>query len=200
MLNKNYNASLVSKRFWFYEFKQYIELLNEGKTELEIKTLSEENNIFGAASSSRANETYNAARRRTNALGIEMQELFIKLNIDNQKIVALISVLILNDLLLEFLLEVYQIKIQKEEYQLTGTDYKSFFSEKQRTNNIVAGWQPYTYNRLSSSYKKYLLEAGLIRNNGKIDIITPKVLDTRVIAWLKSNQRLDIAKAIMGGV
>lgn len=200
MLNKNYNASLVSQRFWFYEFKQYIELLNQGKTELEIRTLSEENNIFGAASSSRANETYNAARRRINALGIEMQELFTNLNIDNQKIVALISVLMLNDLLLEFLLEVYQIKIQKEEYQLTGTDYKSFFSEKQRTNAIVAGWQPYTYNRLSSSYKKYLLEAGLIRNNGKIDIITPKVLDTRVIAWLKSNQRLDIAKAIMGGV
>lgn len=200
MLNKNYSAGLVAQRFWFYELKQYIELLNEGKTDIEIRTLSEERNIFGATSSSRANETYNAARRRANILGIEMQELFPQLNIDNQKIVALISVLLLNDLLLEFLLEVYQIKIQKEEYQLTGTDYKSFFSEKQRTNTIVAGWQPYTYNRLSSSYKKYLLEAGLIRDNGKIDIITPKVLDTRVIAWLKSRQRLDIVKAITGGV
>lgn len=199
MLKKIYSAGLVSKRFWFYEVKQFIELLNEGKTNAEIKALSEEVNIFGAISQSRANEVYGTAQRRISALGVEMQELFPKLNIDNQKIVVLISVLLLNDLFLEFLLEVYQVKVQRDINELSSVDYKAFFSEKQRSNAVVSGWKPYTYNRLGSSYKKYLSESGLIRDNGKTDIITPKVLDLRVIDWLKNRQRFDILKAIMGG-
>ncbi|GEQ33686.1 DUF1819 family protein [Marinilactibacillus psychrotolerans] len=202
MSNKVYSAGLVSQRFWFYEIKQYIEMLNDGKTDKEIKQLSDEINVFGAVSANRAKEIFNAARRRANVLGKEMQELFQKLNIDNQKIVTLISVLMLNDLLLEFMLEVYQVKLQNGIMQLSTTDYKAFFSEKQRTNDVVAEWKPYTYNRLGSAYKNYLLEAGLIRENGNVDIITPKLIDSRVIAWLKSINRLEITEVaitITGG-
>ncbi|WP_416037915.1 DUF1819 family protein [Lactococcus formosensis] len=199
MPKKSYSAGLVSQGFWFYEMKQYIELLDDGRSEQEIKQLSEENNIFAAASASRANETFNASRRRVKVLGSEMQLLFPKLNIDNQKLVALIAILMLNDLFLEFMAEVFQLKIIKGDLQLTPTDYKSFFAEKQRTNNTVAAWKPYTYNRLSSAYKNYLLESGLIRENGTGDIITPKVLDDRLRAWLKLMNRLDIEKAVTGG-
>ncbi|MGX7011586.1 DUF1819 family protein [Lactococcus cremoris] len=199
MSKKNYSAGIVSQGFWFYEMKQYLELVNVGKSDQEIKQLSEENNIFAAVSASRANEIFNASRRRVKVLGSEMQTLFPKLNIDNQKLVALIAVLLLNDLFLEFMIEVFQLKIVKGELQLSPTDYKSFFAEKQRTNGTVAGWKPYTYSRLSSAYKNYLLESGLIRENGSWDTITPKVLDVRLREWLKSINRLDIEKAITGG-
>lgn len=198
MSKKNYSAGIVSQGFWFYEMKQYLELVNVGKSDQEIKQLSEENNIFAAVSASRANEIFNASRRRVKVLGSEMQTLFPKLNIDNQKLVALIAVLLLNDLFLEFMIEVFQLKIVKGELQLSPTDYKSFFAEKQRTNGTVAGWKPYTYSRLSSAYKNYLLESGLIRENGSWDTITPKVLDVRLREWLKSINRLDIEKAITG--
>ena len=199
MPNKKYSAGLVSQGFWFYEIKQYIELLNEGKTEDEIKKLSEDSNIFGAVSVNRAKETFNGARRRVNTLDDEMYVLFPKLNIDNQKIVALISILFLNDLFLEFMLEVFQEQLHRGVLQLLTTDFRSFFSEKQRTNETVAKWESYTYNRLASVYKNYLLESGLIRENGSVDIITPKMLDNRVLQWLRSRNRLDIAKAITGG-
>ena len=200
MANKKYSAGLVSQGFWFYEIKQYIELLNEGKLESDIKKLSEENNIFGAVSPSRASEIFNGARRRVKALDSDMYELFPKLNIDNQKLVALISVLLLNDLFLEFLLEVFDENIQKGTFELKTTDFRSFFSEKQRTNETVANWKPYTYNRLASVYKSYLFEAGLIREQDGLAIITPKVLDQRITLWLKTKKRLDIFKAITGGL
>lgn len=200
MSKKIYSAGLVSKRFWFYEFKQYMELLNEGKTHREIRQLSAEVNVFGSVSESRATETYNAVRRRANVLGNEMQELFPKLNIDNQKIVALIAVFLLNDLILEFMLEVYQRQVQKGVLQLTATDYKAFFSEKQRTNDVVSNWKPYTYTRLSNSYKNYLLESGLIREDKGYDVITPKILDQRVLDWLNSANRQDVVRALTGGV
>ncbi|WP_413476364.1 DUF1819 family protein [Latilactobacillus fuchuensis] len=200
MGDKNYSASLVSKRFWFYESKQYIEMLDNGKTSKEIQKLSEDQNIFGAASSGRAKEIYNTVKRRVNTLGNEVQIMFPKLNIDNQKVIILISVLLLNDLLLEFMLEVYQVQLQKGQMHLTVTDYKAFFSEKQRTNETVAGWKPYTYNRLGSAYKKYLLEAGLIREDGETDLMTLKVIDPNVLRWLRLIGRPDIIKAITGGL
>lgn len=200
MTKKIYSAGLVSQQFWFYEIKQYIKMLNEGKTDKEIKQLSEEINIFKAVSTSRAKETYNGAKRRANVLGVEMQKLFSELNTDNQKIVVLISVFLLNDLFLEFMLEVYQIQLQKGVLQLTTTDYKAFFSEKQRTNEVVASWKSYTYNRLGSAYKNYLSESGLIREGTGVDVITPKALDIRVVSWLKKMNRLDIVQAITGGM
>ena len=107
MSNKKYSAGLVSQGFWFYELKQYIELLQEGKTEAEIQKLSEEINIFSAVSVSRGKETFNAVRRRVNVFDSNMYHLFPKLNIENQKIIALIAVLLLNDLFLEFLCSEY---------------------------------------------------------------------------------------------
>lgn len=200
MSKKIYSAGLVSQRFWFYEMKQYIELLNEGKNDEEIKVLSEEVNIFGAVSQGRAKEIYRGTKRRVDSLGKELQELFPQLNIDNQKIVSLISVFLVNDLFLEFMLEVFQVQIQKEQLFLTSKDYKSFFSEKQRTNDVVASWKPYTYHRLGSAYRTYLLESGLLREEKEKDIITPKMLDQRVTMYLKSINRLDIVKSVTGGL
>lgn len=198
MKKKIYSAGIVSQRFWFFELKQYIEMLNEGKTEKEIKELSENVNIFGAISNSRAKETFNGTRRRANALGKEMQALFPILSIDNQKLVALIAVLLLNDLFVEFLLEVYQVQQHKGVLKLSATEYNAFFSEKQRTNDVVAKWKPYTYHRLSSAYRTYLLESGLIRDDRGTDIITPKVIDSRILKLLEKMNRTDIIKAIGG--
>lgn len=199
MVKKIYSAGLVSRRFWFYEFKQYINMLNEGKTDMEIKHLNEEANIFGAVSQNRARDIYNTCKRRTEILGNDMQKLFPELDIDNQKITLLIAVLLLDDLFLEFVGGVYQSQVQKGILTLTNTDYKAFFSEKQRTNDIVSTWKPYTYSRLGSSYRTYLLETGLIRDNKVHDIITPKIIDIKVISWLRDINRWDIAKALIGG-
>lgn len=200
MAKKNYSAGLVSQGFWFHETKQYIELLNDGKSEKEIKLLSEEINIFGAVSPSRAKETFNGVRRRVNVLDRELQELFTKLNIDNQKILSLISILFLNDLFLEFMIEVFYVQLKKGTHEVTTREYKTFFSEKQRTNEIVANWKPYTYSRLSSAYRNYLLESGLLREDSGKDIITPKILDERVVRHLNAINRQDIVKSITGGI
>lgn len=200
MRKKIYSAGLVSQRFWFYEFREYVELLNKGKTDNEIKILSETENVFGAVSSSRARETYVGVKRRVAVLGEKMQSLFPELNIENQKIVVLISILLINDLFFEFMQEVIQPKISKGDLQLSLTDFRSFFSEKQRSNEVVSKWKPYTYNRLGSSYKKFLIESGLARESSLELMITPKMLDPRLLQWLTTINRQDIAKTLTGGV
>lgn len=199
MSNKKYSAGLVSQSFWFYEIKQYIEMINEGKAEDEIKTLSEDNNIFNAVSSSRAKETFNGVRRRVNILDQEMYKIFSEVDVDNQRIIVFIAILLMNDLFLEFQLEVYQDLIKKEISHISTADFRAFFSEKQKTNDIVSSWKQYTYKRLAGSFRKYLVEAGLLRPEGNTTLLTPKLIDPRIVRWLRKKGRLDIVNAI-GGV
>lgn len=200
MVEKKYSAGLVSRRFWFYEFKQYLHLINEGKTDSDIKYLAENENLFGTISTSRAKEVYSTVKRRKNKLDEEIWTLFFSLDIENQKLVSFIAVLLLDQLFMEFMLEVYLEKVHKQYFPINDTDFRSFFVEKQRTNKEVSEWKQTTCDRLSGVYKNYLTEAGLIRDIKGSRIITPKILDRRVVLWLRKNNRLDIAKAISGEV
>ncbi|WP_369677146.1 BrxA family protein, partial [Enterococcus faecium] len=84
-MNKKYSAGLVSKRFWFSEFKLYIQLRLEGYTDIEIKEKNEHENIFFAVSSNRQKEIYQNVKRRVSQLDEAGLQLFNQLNIDNQK-------------------------------------------------------------------------------------------------------------------
>lgn len=85
ILAKKYSAGLVSRGFWFQEFKLTNGLLNEKKSFNEIKALSDEENIFLAVSNSRGKETFNEVKRRSTSLDEELIQLFPKLNIAKQK-------------------------------------------------------------------------------------------------------------------
>ena len=41
MGKREYSAGIVSKGFWFLEFKKFLGLLREGKSEIEIRKLQE---------------------------------------------------------------------------------------------------------------------------------------------------------------
>lgn len=198
-LAKKYSAGLVSRGFWFQEFKLANGLLNENKSFIEIKALSDEENIFLAVSNSRGKETFNEVKRRSMSLDEELIQLFPKLNIANQKIVNLIAVMLLNELFKEFMIEVFQEKIHQQQMTLDLKDYRGFFSLKQRTNETVASWQDYTLNRLGSAYRTYLLEAGLLRANKGGDELIPQVLDSRLVQWLVKTDRQELLRVFTGG-
>lgn len=199
ILAKKYSAGLVSRGFWFQEFKLTNGLLNEKKSFNEIKALSDEENIFLAVSNSRGKETFNEVKRRSTSLDEELIQLFPKLNIANQKIVNLIAVMLLNELFKEFMIEVFQEKVHQQQMNLDLKDYRAFFSLKQRTNETVASWQEYTLNRLGSAYRTYLLEAGLLRANKAGDELIHQVLDSRLVDWLVKTDRQELLRVFTGG-
>ena len=49
MIEEKYSAGLISQSFWFIEMKKIIKLIDEGKSEEEIKNLCISENLFGAA-------------------------------------------------------------------------------------------------------------------------------------------------------
>ena len=46
MGKREYSAGIVSKGFWFLEFKKYLELLKIGNNENEIRKIFEENETY----------------------------------------------------------------------------------------------------------------------------------------------------------
>ena len=49
MVEETYSAGLISQSFWFVEMKKVIKLIDDGKSEEEIKKMCIEENLFGAA-------------------------------------------------------------------------------------------------------------------------------------------------------
>ena len=61
---ERFSAGLVSKPFWFYEYKTYAEQLNKGYTAEEIKAQALQMNLFPAAKEYRDKEILSCLSRR----------------------------------------------------------------------------------------------------------------------------------------
>ena len=64
MVEETYSAGLISQSFWFVEMKKVIKLIDEGKSEEEIKKMCIDENLFGAAKEYRAKRIYRYLHRR----------------------------------------------------------------------------------------------------------------------------------------
>lgn len=199
-MTKKYSAGLVSKCFWFSEFKMYIQLRLAGYTDIEIKEKNDQENIFLAVSSNRQKEIYQNMKRRVNQLDKAGLKLFGQLDIDNQKLFNLISILLIDDLFSDFMTEVYAENLRRGNLQLTPIDYRSFFTEKQRSSEDLLKWKDYTIKRLISAYQTNLIETGLIRGEKESGRMTPILLDKRLVQWLINKNRKDIVLALGGSL
>ena len=63
MERKEYSAGAVKMSFWFIEFRKVVQLLHDGKSMDEIKTLAQSENIFAAPTALRSNQIYSTVAR-----------------------------------------------------------------------------------------------------------------------------------------
>jgi hypothetical protein len=193
-----YSAGMVSKPFWFAEFKKVIKLLKEGCSFDDIKKMNLEENLFGVAKEYRGKEIYNCVSSRAKVFTDEMINLFCTSDIATQKVMALISVLKTDKLFYEFLYEVYREKVIIGIMELEDSDISIFFKNKQAQDETVASWKDYTLKKLRNSYINYLRDAGLIFENESKKEITPPILDVALERYLQSQNEQYIVKALTG--
>ena len=80
---------------WYKEMRLTIDLIvKENRTLRKSKGLSEKENIFNAASASRANEIRVVTARRIQAVNASYLVFFTKQNVEIQKILCLVMVLL----------------------------------------------------------------------------------------------------------
>lgn len=188
-----YSATLIGHSFWFQEFSRYIDLLERNLTPEDIQDMAIEDNYFQASTVSRANKMIHALRRRAASLDVDYWDLFPLLDVANQKLVNLLTVMFTDRLFNEFMYEVYRNELLLGDAQLHQFEIEAFFNQKQLENPQISHWTPQTVHRLESAYRSFLREADLLVNQGSYDTVNRALIDTRLITLLRSkgvNQEL----------
>jgi len=179
-----YSASMVSHSFWFTEFSQYLDLREQGNSDADIRFLATEENYFQQQSTARALRMVQTLKRRVNVLDVDYFDLFPSLDLANQKLINLSTSLQLDPLFDDFLYEVYRSELILGDAKLYSYEIEAFFNQKQLENPKVAAWTEQTVCRLASTYKSFLREAGLLKEQTDYDQVKRPLLDMRLEALL----------------
>ena len=195
MIEEKYSAGLISQSFWFIEMKKIIKLIDEGKSEEEIKNLCISENLFGAAKEYRAKRIYGYIWNRAKKLDKTLIDLFVNSDLATQKIINLVAILRTDRLFFEFMFEVYREKNILGIPVVEESDVNIFFNNKEVQNDDIAEWTDGTKRRV---YFNYLTDANLLSIVEKQKTITPPILDIALERYLEACGDGAIVKAITG--
>lgn len=200
MRKKEYSAGIVSKGFWFLEFKKFLELLIEGKSESEIKELQEEKNIFSAPSKDYGKRIISEINKRIKILPEGIKELFFKSDTGTQKVINLLSIMGTDKLFFEYVYNSYRNELLLGTKEYNPGIVMKFLKEKAEQNEEVAKFSEKTLKRMQGTYGNYLKEAGLLEEKNK-EILYGKVyLDYELEKLLRENNMEIYIKTLKGEV
>ena len=198
MGRKEYSAGAVKMSFWFIEFRKVAQLLHDGKNMDEIKALAQNENIFAAPTALRSNQIYSTVAGRIRSLDQSFIPFFLSGDLATQKLYALIAAMAYDTLFFDFVYEVIREKLIVGNNELTDSDVRVFFKDKQQQNEKVAGWTDATLVRLGRCYKTMLYEAGIIDKAKTARKILRPILDPDLVRWLEQNNMDAYVKALAG--
>lgn len=200
MGKREYNAGIVSKGFWFLEFKKFLEFLKNGKNEIEMRKLQDEENIFSASSKDYGKRIISEVNKRIKILPEGIKELFFKSDTGTQKVINLLSIMGTDKLFFEYVYNSYRNELLLGTKEYNPGIVMKFLKEKAEQNEEVAKFSEKTLKRMQGTYGNYLKEAGLLEEKNK-EILYGKVyLDYELEKLLRENNMEIYIKTLKGEV
>ena len=198
MSRKEYSAGAVKHSFWFMEFRKVVSLRAEGKSWDEIQMINENENIFGAPTSLRSNQIWSTVSGRVRSLDDSFYPVFQSCDVAAQKLYALVAAMAYDTLFAEFIYETVREKMIIGIYELSDSDIRIFFKNKQEQDDKVARWTEATLKRLGACYKTMLFEAGMTDKTRAARKILKPVMDPEMERWLMDHGMEYYVKALTG--
>ena len=200
MGKREYSAGIVSKGFWFLEFKKFLEFLKDGKNENEIRKMQEEENIFSAPSKDYGKRIFSEINKRIKVLSGDIKELFFESDTGTQKIINLLSIMVTDKLFFEYVYNSYRNELLLGTKEYNPDVVMKFLKEKAEQNEEIAKFSEKTLKRMQGTYGNYLKEAGLLEEKNK-EILYGKVyLDYELEKLLMENNMEVYIKTLKGEV
>lgn len=197
-MQKEYSANLTGEPYLYFELKQVAKLKLMGLSNKEIRQKIAEENLFQYDTNKSISKILSATLNRVEVLDEALLDMLVNGSLQTSKLVALIAVMKINRLFLEFVVEVYKEKVRILEPALEAKDFRIFFNNKTEQNSKVASWQDYTLQKLAQVYCKILFESGLLSDVRK-KVLTPPTIDEDLREHLRKNGDAGIIAAITGG-
>lgn len=193
----NYSAGMVSQVFAFVEAKKLADLLGKGFSKDEAWEKVESENLFQLRNETRLRRTFNYVYTRLLALPDELLKLIPVLDIDNAKVLVLISIMKTDLLFFEFVYEIYRGKMMIGEKTIENRDMNDFFDEKKSQSDIVSSWSEAGVQKLKNCYLRNLADAGLLEST-KTRVIKPALVNYRLEEMLKNYDMEIYLNAVKG--
>ena len=197
-MKRKYNGGISSYQLWTTELSQFINLYLNGMSISDIKQQGREENLFRQSTTLQAKRCSGNLAARVKALPQPIIELFPSLDTSNQKLVALLSIMLISRILDEFVYEVYRPKIIVRDTSFHDYEVESFLNVERINNPEVGEWSVNTIQRVKGALKYLAKSAGLFEQDGKNLVTRFPLLDPRLVATMKSTQ-LDYELAALGG-
>lgn len=198
---RTYNGGIASYAIWLPEFTKFISQYQSGKTIDEIKRLSDEENIFQMSSKLRAKRCSRNLAVRVKALPQSIINLYPSLNVANQKLVALLSMMLTSKILDEFIYDVYRPKVSLQETNFNNYEIEEFINNKRIESSEIAEWSLNTIKRLKGALKTFMRDAGLLEKDNetnKDNLVFP-LIDSQLVLLMKK-EKLNYELAALGGM
>ena len=200
MGKREYSAGIVSKGFWFLEFKKYLEFLKNGNNANDIRKMQDEKNIFSVPSKDYGKRIISEINKRIKILPEGIKELFFKSDTGTQKVIKLLSIMGTDKLYFEYVYNSYRNELLLGTKKYNPGIVMKFLKEKAEQNEEVAKFSEKTLKRMQGTYGNYLKEAGLLEEKNK-EILYGKVyLDYELEKLLMENNMEVYIKTLKGEV
>ena len=184
---------------WYKETRQTILLrVRDKKTLEDIKTLSENENLYNAASSSRANEIRTVIARRVTAVDSSFLQFFEAQNSEAQKLLCIVMIMLTDRTFFEFMDYIYGEKLIRRDFVLYDSDILGYLHSLQEKEEYAARWTDAGIKKVRDNYKSILKEAGMISDSGtKRKILKPIV--SRALCDFLDEEGLGRIRKILAG-
>lgn len=164
----------------------------------EIKSLNENENIFGAPTSLRATQIFNTVSARVKSLDDSFYDVFAVCDLASQKLFALVAAMAYDALFGALFYELVREKMIIGSNELYDSDLRIFFKNKQEQDENAAKWTEATIKKLMVSYKSMLYEAGVTNKAKDVREIYKPLPDPAMERWMQGNGLTYELKAITG--
>ena len=198
MDRREYSAGAVKHSFWFMEFRKVVSLRSEGMSWDDIRLLNEKENIFGAPTSLRATQIFQTVSARVKSLDESFYPVFEACDLASQKLFALVAAMAYDTLFGALVYELVREKMIIGSNELSDSDLRIFFKNKQEQNEKAAKWTEATIKKLMVSYKSMLYEAGVTNKAKNVREIYKPLPDPAMERWMQEHGLEYELKAITG--
>ena len=184
----------------FQETKQTIELMvNEGKTLNEIRELSNNENIYNAASESRAREISQVVCRRLKIVDKAFLEEFLKQPFETQKILCVITVMLEDHSFFGFMDDVYREKLIVGDLILRDSDIITYIHGLQSESESAAKWTDPGIRKMKDNFKEILSGGGLISSDEGTERRILRPIMTHGLTDILEREHLERVRKILAG-
>ena len=195
---EDYSAKLTAEPFLYNETKIIANYLFNGEEESKLKKRNIEENLIHHKKIGSVKRVNTPIFRRLKVMDKELLDDFIHSDIENSKHILLYAIMKTDNLVRDFIVEVYKDKLFMRKEYIEKFDIDNWFEEKCILSKNLNERTEATKNKLKQVIMKILQDSGLVKKENDKFLVIRQLLKEKYISMLDRRGALDYAKAIGG--